>query len=119
VRLERTAGDDVVEPAADVGVVVEGDDRTGLWQRVGELVAVALGHATRGDHFGPGVGGGQQRVDGILLRRVDEATRVDDDDVWVVVAQLPTGSLKSRGQLLGVDLVARAAQGDQRCGSAG
>ncbi|GAA2790579.1 hypothetical protein GCM10020219_072450 [Nonomuraea dietziae] len=119
MRLERLAGEHVVEALADLGVVVEGDDRAGLGQRLGQLVAIALGHAARGDHLGARVRRGQQRVDGVLLRRVDEAAGVDDDDVWVVVTQLPTGSVESRGELLGVDLVARAAQSDQRYGSAG
>ncbi len=82
-RVERTTGEHVVEPLVDVGVVVEAEHDVGLGQLCGQLGAVPLGQAADRDHLAGGdrVGGGQQGVDGVLLRRVDEAAGVDDGDV--------------------------------------
>ena len=115
VRDERPAGEDVVEPVADGGVVVEAE-HGGLGQRAGELGAVALGHAADRDHRGAGVGGGEDRVDRVLLRRLDEAAGVDQDGVGVVgvVDQLVALGGEPAGELLGVDLVAGAAEGHHR-----
>ena len=89
VRHVRLAGEDRLQPAGDVGVVVEGQHRVGLRQRRRQLVAVALGEAADG-HDGLGaaarrleVRGGEQRVDRVLLGGVDEAARVDHRDVGV------------------------------------
>ena len=116
VRLDRAAGDDVVQPVGDVGVVVEAEHGVGLGQRLGQLAAVPLGQAADGHDLGAGVGRGQHRVDGVLLGRVDEAAGVDDQDVGVVlvVGQRPARAGQPSGQLLGVDLVARASQRDHR-----
>ena len=43
------AGEDVVEPGGDVGVLVEAEHRVGLGQRLGELLAVPLGQAADSD----------------------------------------------------------------------
>ena len=43
-------GEDRLQPLGDVGVVVEAEHRVGLGQRLGELVAVALGQAADRDH---------------------------------------------------------------------
>ena len=48
VGLVLAAGQDVLEPARDVGVVVEAEDRVRLGQGLGELGAVALGEAADG-----------------------------------------------------------------------
>ncbi len=66
-----------------------------------------------------GVRRGQQGVDRVLLRLLDEPAGVDDDDVRSAVAtvgvdELPAAAGQPAGELLGVDLVARAAQGEQR-----
>ena len=115
VRHERAAGEDVVEPVADRAVVVEAEDG-GLGQRAGQLGAVPLGHAADGDHGGAGVGRGEDRVDGVLLGRLDEAAGVDQDGVGAVgvVHQLVALGGQPAGQLLGVDLVAGAAEGHHR-----
>jgi hypothetical protein len=61
------------------------------------------------------VGRLQQGVDAVLLRLLDEATGVDQRDVGVgsVVDEGPALGLQPAGQLLGVDLVAGAAEGDE------
>ena len=88
VRVVRLAGHDRAQPRGDVGVVVEAEHRVGLGQRLGEVLAVALGQAAdRHDGLGAAVllevGGLEQRVDGVLLGRLDEAAGVDDDGVGV------------------------------------
>ena len=49
VGLVGLTGDDRAQPGGDVGVVVEAEDRVGLGQRVGEVLAVPLGQAADGD----------------------------------------------------------------------
>ena len=113
---------DRAQPRRDVGVVVEPEHRVGLGQRLGEVLAVALGQAAdRDDGLGASAvsGGGlevgrlEQRVDGVLLGRLDEAAGVDHDRVGVlgVGDQHEAAGLEPPGQLLGVDLVAGAAEG--------
>ena len=115
VRHERAAGEDVVEPVADGAVVVEAEDRR-LGQRPGQLRAVPLGHAADGDDGRAGVGRGEDRVDRVLLGGLDEAAGVHQDGVGAVgvVHQLVALGGQPPGQLLGVDLVARAAEGHHR-----
>ncbi len=114
------------EPVGDVGVVVEPEDGVGLRQLVGELDAVALGHAPDGDD-GPHravtleIRGREQGVDGVLLGLLDEAARVDHHGLRgarVVDEEEPT-HLEARGQLLGVDVVAGAAEGGDVDGARG
>ena len=116
------AGEDRVELGAQRRVGVEAEDRVGLGQSASaNSVAVPLGEAAHGDH-GPvrrirageelGVGEGEHRVDRVLLRRLDEAAGVDHDRVGVVrvLDQRPAVPLEPGGELLGVDLVTRAAR---------
>ena len=120
------AGHDAAQPRGDVGVVVEAQDGVGLRQRLGQVLAVALGEAAhRDDRLRAAglleVGGRQQGVDGVLLGRLDEAAGVDHDGVGVVrvVDQLEAAGVQPAGELLGVDLVAGAAQGHQGDGHGG
>ena len=115
VRVEPLAGQHAVEPGGDVGVVVEAEHGLRLGQALGELLAVPLGHAAGGDHLGAGVGGGQQRLDRVLLGLLDEAAGVDEDHVGAVGvgADLPAAGVEPGGQLLRVDLVTGTAEGEQ------
>jgi hypothetical protein len=114
VRRDRAAGDHVVEALAQVRVVVEAEDRGRLGQALRELLAVPLRHAADRDDLRARLGRLQQRVDGVLLGRLDEAARVHDDHVrGAVVGQLPAAVREPAGELLGVDLVAGAAESEQ------
>ncbi len=117
VRGGRVAAEDVGEPLGELGVVVEAEHGVGLGEAVGQLLAVALGQAPDGDDLGArDVGGRQQGVDRVLLGLFDEAAGVDDDHIgmFVGVDKLPPRAGEPPGQLLGVDLVAGAAQRQQR-----
>ena len=128
VRDRALAVQDRVQPGADVLVVVEAQDRVGLRQRLGELLAVALGQAADGDDglglparvLRLGVRRGDQRVDRVLLRGLDEPAGVDHRDVRAVgiLDQIPAVGREPAGQLLGVHVVAGAAQRDQGHGAA-
>ena len=114
------AVEDGLQPVGHVGVVVEAEHGVGLRQRLRELGAVALGQAADGHHrLRPAVDleirGGQQGVDAVLLGRLDEPARVHHHRVGVrgVLDELETAQLEPRGQLLGVDVVASAAQRDE------
>ena len=114
------AGQDAPEPRGDVGVVVEAEHRIGLGQAGGEVGAVPLGQAAhRDDRLGAAglleVGRLEQRVDGVLLGLLDEPAGVDDHGVRVgrVVDEREPARRQPPGELLGVDLVAGAAQGHQ------
>ncbi len=107
--------------ARHVAVGVETEHGVGIGQLVGEGLAVALGEAAHGhDGLGaPGlleVGRLEQGVDGVLLGLLDEAAGVDQCDVGVggVVDEGPALGGEPAGELLGVDLVAGAPEGDQR-----
>ena len=121
VGLVGLPRDDRAQPRRDVGVVVEAEHRVGLGQRLGEVLAVALGQAAHG-HDGLGVpgllevGGLEQGVDRVLLGRLDEAARVDDHGLGVggVRDEQEAAGLQPPGQLLGVDLVAGAPEGHHR-----
>ena len=123
VRDRRVPAEHIGQPLGQLGVGVEAEHGVRLGQAVGQLLPVALGQATHRDHFGAGlrrgVRGGQQRVDGVLLGLLDEAAGVHEDHVRRVrtsavgVDQLPAAADQPAGQLLRVDLVAGAAQGDQ------
>ena len=121
VRVVRLPRHDRAQPGGDVGVVVEAEDGVGLGKRLGEVLAVALGQATDGDDGlrAAGlleVGGLEQGVDRVLLGGLDEAAGVDHDGVGVlgVGDEHEAVGLEAAGQLLGVDLVAGAAQGHHR-----
>ena len=121
VALDVAAREDRLQVRAHVAVGVEAEHGVGLGQLVGELLAVALGEAADGDDLlraaavALEVGGLEQRVDGVLLGLLDEAARVDDGDVGLgrVVDETPALREQPTGQLLGVDLVARAPEGDE------
>ena len=123
VRLVGLPRQDPAQPVGDVGVVVEPQHGVGLGQAGRQLRAVPLGEATDRDD-GPRasghleVGGLEQRVDAVLLGLLDEPARVDHDGVGVgrVLDQREPAGRQSPRQLLGVDLVAGAAQGHQRDG---
>jgi hypothetical protein len=70
---------------------------------------------TRPPRPSPRVGGTEQGVDRVLLGALDEPAGVHDDDVGalLLVDELPARAVEPAGQLLGVDLVAGAAQGDE------
>ena len=115
----RLTGDDRAEPGGDVGVVVEAEHRVGLGQRRRRAPCRTARPGSR-PRRRPAVrpvvlevGGLEQRVDGVLLGRLDEAAGVDHHGVGVrrvVDEQEPVG-LEPAGELLGVDLVAGAPEG--------
>ena len=94
----------------------EAGDLVDLGQRLGQLVAVALGHAAGDDQPGAGLAlvvEREDRVDRLLARLLDERARVDDDEVGrrrVVGRRHPVGQQRA-DQLVAVDLVLGAAQG--------
>ena len=117
------AGQDPLQPCGDVGVVVEAEHRVGLGQALREVGAVPLGQtAHRDDRLRAAglleVGGREQRVDGVLLGLLDEPAGVHDDGVRVgrVCDEGEPARRQPARQLLGVDLVAGAAQGHERDG---
>ena len=125
VRGVDAAGEDGLQAVGDVGVVVEAEHAVGLGQRLGELLAVPLGHAADGHHgLGPAVilevVGLQQGVDGVLLGGLDEATGVDDGDIRVggVLDELPAVRRQAACELLRVHLVTGAAKSDKSDGTA-
>ena len=95
--------------------VGEPRNRVDFRNRVAHLIAVALGQAPRHDETRPVfacIGQGENRVDRLLARRLDERTRVDDHDVGVgrcACRYEPVGQERT-DQLLGINLVLRAAQ---------
>jgi hypothetical protein len=117
----RLAGEDPLQSRGDVLVVVEAEHRIGLRQRVGQLLAVPLREAAHRHHrLGPAalleVRRREQGVDRVLLRSLDEATGVDQRHVGVTGLgdEQPAVGGETAGELLGVDLVTAAAEGDQR-----
>jgi hypothetical protein len=112
---DGAAGDHVVEPLPQVRVVVEAEHRGRLWQALGQLGAVTLGHAADGDHLRAGLGRVQQHVDRVLFGGLDEAAGVHHHHVGAfgVVGDLPAAGGETAGELLGVDLVASAPEGEQ------
>jgi len=69
--------------------------------RCAGLCAVTLGEAADSGHLGAGVRGGEQLVDRLLLGRLDEAARVDEDDrgVFALARHRPAAGREARGQL--------------------
>jgi hypothetical protein len=116
VRRHRPAGHYVVEPGTELRVVVEAEDGVGFGQRRGEVSAVPLRQAAHGDDFRRGVRRCQHGVDRVLLRALDETAGVDHHGIGRFAAgnEGPPVRGQSPGQLLGVHVVARAAEGDQR-----
>lgn len=125
VRGVDTAVEDGLEAVGDVGVVVEAEDAVRFGQGLGEVLAVALGHAADGDHgLGPAVVlqiiGFEQGVDGVLLGGLDESTGVDDGDIRVggILDELPAVRCQAACELLRVHLVTGAAKSDKGDGTA-
>ena len=121
VGCRPRATEDRGEVARHVAVGVEAEHGVGVGQLVGQGLPVTLGEAADGDDRlgAPGlleVGGLEQGVDGVLLGLLDEAAGVDHRDVGVggVVDEGPALGGEAAGELLGVDLVAGAPEGDQR-----
>lgn len=107
VRDELLAVEDRAEPVGDVGVVVEAEHGVGLRQFGGQLDAVALSHAADGHHrlhraVTLEIRGREQGVDGVLLRLVDEAARVDHNGLGVlgILDEGEPADLEPRRQLL-------------------
>ena len=115
------------QPVGDVGVVVEAEHRVGLGQRRRRARSPyrSARQPTATTAWVPDgalqVGSGEQGVDGVLLGRLDEAAGVHHDGLGVgrVVDQAEAAGLQPPGQLLGVDLVAGAAERHQRDGRGG
>ena len=123
MRLVVVSGQDAGHAGGDVGVVVEAQHRVGLGKAGCQLGAVPLGQAAHRHHrLGPAgllqVRGLEQGVDAVLLGRLDEAARVDQNGVRVgrIGDQPEPTRRQPPRELLGVDLVASAAQGHQRDG---
>ena len=114
-------GEHVGEALGEVGVGVEAEHGVGLGQALGQLGAVALGQAADRDDLGAGV-----------LAASDAASRVSIESFLacstkpqvlttttsgraarVGVDQLPAAARQPAGELLGVDLVAGAAEREQ------
>jgi hypothetical protein len=116
-----------LQVAGQGGVGVEAEDGVGLGELLRQLLPIALGQAPDRDDLAGAMGAVlevgrlQQRVDAVLLRRLHEATRVDQRDVGVggIGHEGPAIGGQPAGQLFGVDLVARAAKRDERDASAG
>ncbi len=94
----------------------ESGDLIHLGQRVGQLLAVALGHATGDNQAGTALAlifEGQDGVDRLLAGLVDERAGVDDHQVGLrrVVGGLHAIGQQRADQLVAVDLVLRAPQG--------
>ncbi len=125
VRGVDAAVEDGLEPVGDVGVVVEPEDAVRFRQGLGEVLAVALGHAADGDD---GLGaavvleivGFEQGVDGVLLGGFDEPTGVDDCDIRVggILDEVPAVRCQAACKLLRVHLVTGAAKSDKGDGTA-
>lgn len=125
VRGVDATVEDGLEAVGDVGVVVESEDTIRLGQGLGEVLAVALGHAADGDHgLGPAVVlqiiGFEQGIDGVLLGGLDESTGVDDGDIRVggILDELPAVRCQAACELLRVHLVTGAAKSDKGDGTA-
>ncbi|MPM44388.1 hypothetical protein SDC9_91066 [bioreactor metagenome] len=119
VRGGAYAVQDALQPGDDVVVVVEAQ-HVGLRQLRGEVGAVPLGHAADRDDslcaaLGLQVGRLQQHLHGLLLRLGDEPAGVHHHRVGTVgLVDEPEAPLGQPGrQLLGIDVVACTAQGDQ------
>lgn len=125
VRGVDATAQDGLQAAGDIAVVVEAEHTVRLGQRLGELLAVALGHAADG-HYGLGsavilqIVGFQQGIDGVLLGGLDETTGVDDGDIGIggFLDELPAVRCQAACELLRVHLVTGTAKSDKGDGTA-
>ena len=113
-------GQDRPESISDIGVIVESEYGIGLRHGLGQLVTVALCQTSDGDDglcaASPlEVASGEQRVDRVLLRRLDEAAGIDHQRVRRsrVGDQSEIIALESGGEFLRVNLITRTTEGDQ------
>ena len=114
------AGQYRLDRLAQPCVTVESDHRRGLRQFPGQIPAVALGHAPHRHHRATVLGSTQDRVDGLLFGLGHEAAGVDHHHVCgAIVVGHHAVALRGqcRGQLVGVDVVARTAKRQQRHGA--
>ncbi len=93
----------------------EPDHGVDFWQSRGQLVAVALGHASRDDQLGAiaaTLAEGENRVDRLLAGLVDERTGVDHHEIGGGrIGRRPHAIGRQRAdQLVAVDLVLRTPQ---------
>ena len=93
-----------------------------LGERLGQFVAVALGHTA--GHHQPGtvpafVDQGQHRVDGLPSGLVNEGASIDDDEVGLIDTLDRSHPVSSQcsGQLVGVDLILGTSQRNQVVGA--
>ena len=111
---------DPLDRGDNLGHLAGAEHRVDLRNLFFQLVAVALGQATGNDqtaarsvllllhHFENG-------VDRLLLRRVDERARVDDEDIGFagISRELVSGLLRQPEHHLRIHEILRAAQGDE------
>jgi hypothetical protein len=99
VRGALAAGQHVVEPRADIAVVVEAEHLR-LGQFPGQLGTVAFGQAAHGGDLRARFRGHEQLVDGLLLGRLDESAGVHEDHAGVIGRrQVPAGRGQPGGKL--------------------
>ena len=118
--LHRRGVDVVAAHGARDGFeMIEPDERVDLRNGLLQIGAVLLHHAAADDQplhaFPFALRDLQDRVDRLLLRRVDEAARIDDDDIGLVevVRDRDGGiTLKLSKHDLGIDEILRTAEGD-------
>lgn len=118
MRGDGSARDDVLQPTGDVGISIEAEHRGHLRERIRERAAVTIGQAADRDHGATYLRRPQQGINRVLLRRCHETTRVHHDnvDVAIVTGDPPPFGAELAGELLRVDLVARATERDERSG---
>jgi hypothetical protein len=106
------AGHDAVE-------LVEPDEGVDLGQALGEFVPVALNHASRDDQALQSAGflqlsGFQNGVDRFFARGLDEAARVDDDDLGFlrILDELASRTVEVAQHDLRIDEILGATEAD-------
>ena len=110
------------EPVGDIGVVIEAENGVGLWELSGEVSPVAFAQSSDGHHCTRPcrpilqVGCGEDRVYRILLCHIDESAGIHEYGRRTrgVISNRPASGREPAGELLGVDLIAGTAQGDDR-----
>jgi len=116
MRGDGSAGDDVLEPAGDVGISVEAEHRRDLRERIRKRAAVTIGQAADRDYRTVCFRSRQQGINRVLLRRGHKSARIHHDDVSVgmVVGDPPSVGAELAGEFLRVDLIARATERYER-----
>ncbi len=112
MRIPATPGGDRVEPGGYVFIVIKAQDLR-LGHSLGQARAVPLRQAAGGHDLRAAGRGAEQFVDGLLLRRLDEAAGVDQHygGVLSLVGELPPAILQPGREFLGVHLVTGATEG--------